>query len=164
MKRNKTGVGFLVFTILVGCATSPPVVVNQAVGPDLAPPRITLPNKGEGQLVVYTATEVIDQVNGFLPTHSAYAIYTLDGKLLRRVDNRAGSFYKDAVKVPLPSGTYKVKGHATNLGEVTVPVIIKENKTTVVDLQGTNLPQRKPTGAGQWIRLPNGQVIGMRAE
>jgi hypothetical protein len=43
-------------------------------------------------------------------------------------------------------------------------VIIKEKETTTVDLEGSNLPQHKPTGAGQWIRLPDGQVIGMRVE
>jgi len=114
--------------------------------------------------LVYTATEVNDQVDAYYPTHSSYAIYTTDGKLVRRVGNRSGSFYQDPVPVSLPQGTYKIKGRATNSGEVTVPVVIEEKKTTVVDLEGTNLPQRKPTGAGQWIRLPDGQVIGMRVE
>jgi hypothetical protein len=45
-----------------------------------------------------------------------------------------------------------------------MPVIIEQNKTTVVDLEGSALPQHRPTGAGQWIRLPNGQVVGARVE
>jgi hypothetical protein len=164
MKKTKIAFSLVILALLAGCTTGPQVVVNQAVGPDLAPPRMKLPSKGEGQLIVYTETGVTDPPDTYYPTHSAYVIYTSDGNLLRRVDNRAGSFSQDAVKVSLPAGTYKVKGRATNSGQVTVPVIIKEDKITVVDLQGTNLPQHKPTGAGQWIRLPNGQVIGMRAE
>ncbi len=83
---------------------------------------------------------------------------------MRRVDNRSGSFYQTPMTVSLPPGEYIVKGRATNVGMVNVPVIVKENKTTIVDLEGATLPQHKPTGAGQWVRLPNGQVIGMRWE
>jgi hypothetical protein len=83
---------------------------------------------------------------------------------MRRVDNRSGSFYQDPATISLPAGTYKVEGRATNSGVVLVPVIIEQNKTTVVDLEGSTLPQHRPTGAGQWIRLPNGQVVGARVE
>ena len=163
MKKIKNGLSFLFLAAAVGCVTSPQVIVNQPVGPDLAPPRVNL-NKGQGRLVVYTATEVTDPANAYFPTHSAYVIHTPDGRLVRRVDNRTGSFYQSPNPVLLPPGAYLVKGRATNAGEVSVTVIIKENKTTVVHLEGANLPQHKPTGAGQWIRLPDGQVIGMRFE
>jgi hypothetical protein len=83
---------------------------------------------------------------------------------MRLVDNLSGSFYQTPMTVSLPPGEYKVKARATNSGLVDVPVIVKENKTTIVDLDGTILPQHKPTGAGQWVRLPDGQVIGMRSE
>ena len=46
---------------------------------------------------------------------------------------------------------------------VTVPVVIKENETTTLDFDGNHFRQKSPTGAGQWVRLPSGEVIGMRA-
>jgi hypothetical protein len=91
-------------------------------------------------------------------------VYDTNGNIVRRVDNRSGSFYQSPMAVSLPAGEYKVRACATNPGLADVPVIVKENKTTIVDLDGATLPQRKPTGAGQWVRLPNGLVIGMRSE
>jgi hypothetical protein len=148
---------------VAGCASESKVVVSQPVGPDLARPRVH-PDQGTGRLVVYTAVEVANAVGSDFPTHSSYVIYASNGKLLQRVDNRTGPFYQTPRTVSLPPGEYKVEGRATNSGQVDIPVIVKEDKTTVVDLEGSNLPQHKPTGAGQWIRLPDGQVIGMRVE
>jgi hypothetical protein len=147
---------------LAGCASQQPsVAVNEPVGPDLAPARIHT-NNGQGQLVVYTALEVDNPTTSDFPTHAGYEIDDTGGKLVRHVDNRSGSFYQAPVSVSLPPGEYKVKALATNHGIVTVPIIVKENKVTTLDLQGTHFSQHKPTGAGQWVRLPSGEVIGMR--
>jgi hypothetical protein len=149
---------------LVGCAATSPTVVTQPVGPDLAQPRINV-SAGQGRLVVYTARDVgIGDPVAYFPTHSAYRIFKEDGALVRRVDNRSSTFDQQPLTVTLPVGSYKIKGRATNTGEVLVPVVVAENKTTVVDLEGNTLPQHAPTGAGQWIRLPDGKVIGMRVE
>jgi len=149
---------------LMGCAATSTTVVTQPVGPDLAQPRINV-NAGQGRLLVYTARDVgIGDPVAYFPTHSAYRIFKDDGSLVRRVDNRASTFDQQPVTVTLPVGAYKVKGRATNAGEVLVPVVVAENKTTIVDLEGSTLPQHAPTGAGQWIRLPDGKVIGMRVE
>jgi len=151
-----------VAALLAGCAAPSHTVVSQQVGPDLARPRINA-GAGQGRLVVYTATELLDPV-AYFPTHGSYAIYKEDGALLRRVDNRSGTFDQEPIAVSLPAGAYKIKGRATNAGEIEATVIVAENKTTIVDLQGATLPQHKPTGAGQWVRLPDGKVIGMRYE
>jgi len=148
---------------LAGCATRSPVVVNEPVGPDLARPRVNFSN-GQGQLVVYSTEEVVNAVASDFPTHAGYEIDDANGKLIRRVDNRSGSFYQTPVSVALPPGEYKVKAPATNYGIVTVSVIIKENETTTLDLDGAHFRQHKPTGAGQWVRLPTGEVIGMRTQ
>jgi hypothetical protein len=163
MKTLKSSLCMILATAFAGCATHTSVIVDQPVGPDLARPRIDL-NKGAGRLLVYSALESLDAVESDHPTHSSYIIYDKNGNMVRRVDNRSGSFYQTPTMVSLPAGEYKVEARATNSGLVAVPVIVKENKTTIVDLDGTTLPQRKPTGAGQWVRLPNGQVIGMRSE
>jgi hypothetical protein len=149
---------------LVGCAATSTTVVTDPVGPDLAQPKINV-NAGQGRLLVYTARDVgIGDPVAYFPTHSAYKILKDDGSVLRRVDNRSSTFDQQPLTVTLPVGKYKVKGRATNAGEVVVPVVVAENKTTVVDLEGSAFPQHAPTGAGQWIRLPDGKVIGMRVE
>jgi hypothetical protein len=163
MKRFQHSFCFVLAALFAGCATSSNPVVKEPVGPDLAAPRINL-SQGQGRLMVYSATEVDDAVNAYFPTHSAYTICDAGGKFLKHVDNRTGSFEQTPVTVSLPAGNYKVRARATNAGTVEVPVVIKEGKTTIVDLEGATLPQRRPTGAGQWVRLPNGQVIGMRVE
>jgi hypothetical protein len=162
MHRHKNWIPIVVAAALAGCATHSNVVVDQAVGPDLAPSRVNLAN-GNGQLVVYSALEAVNPVSDDFPAHAGYEIDSIDGKLLQRVDNRAGSFYQSPVTVPLPSGKYLVKARATNYGLVTVPVVIKENETTTLDLEATHFRQHKPTGAGQWVRLPSGEVIGMKS-
>jgi hypothetical protein len=163
MKRFQPSICLVLAAIFAGCAAPSTSVVKEPVGPDLATPRVDL-SQGQGRLMVYSATESTDPVNGYFPPHTAYTISDTDGKFLKRVDNRSGSFEQLPSAVSLPAGSYKVRARATNAGVVEVPVIVKEGKTTVVDLEGTTLPQRRPTGAGQWVRLPNGQVIGMRVE
>jgi hypothetical protein len=161
MTHIKTLFCVLLAAALAGCVSQPTVAVKEPVGPDLAPARIHV-NDGQGQLVVYTALEVANPASSDFPTHAGYEIDDADGKLVRRVDNRSGSFYQAPMSVPLPPGKYNVKAPATNHGIVTVPVIIKENEVTTLDLEGTHFHQHKPTGAGQWVRLPSGEVIGMR--
>jgi hypothetical protein len=161
MTAIKTLSCVLLAAAFAGCASRPSVAVNDPVGPDLAPARIQV-NNGQGQLVVYTALEVVNPATSDYPTHAGYEIEDADGKLIRRVDNRSGSFYQAPASVPLSPGEYKVKALATNHGIVTVPVIVKENEVTTLDLEGSHFRQHKPTGAGQWVRLPSGEVIGMR--
>lgn len=162
MDLTAKSISLLLFFAFAGCATHTNVVVNEPVGPDLARPRVNL-SQGQGQLVVYSALEVASPVSSDFPTHTAYEIFDSSGNLIRHVDNRSGSFYQTPATVRLAAGEYKVKALATNHGTVTVSVILKENETTVLDLDATHFRQHKPTGAGQWVRLPTGEVIGMRA-
>lgn len=164
MKHTKNLFVVVALAMFAGCATDrPAVVVKDAVGPDLAPPRRLVAPAGLGQLVVYSALEVANPVSSDFPTHAAYDVYAADGKLVRRVDNRSGSFYQSPATVMLPQGQYTVKAPVANYGVVTVPVVIEENETTTLDFNGGHFRQKKPTGAGQWVRLPSGEVIGMRA-
>jgi hypothetical protein len=162
MHRYKNLVYIAFAAALAGCATRSTVVVDQPVGPDLARPRVNLAG-GNGQLVVYTAPDVANPVSSDFPTHAGYEIDDANGKLLRRVDNRSGPFYQTPAAVSLAPGQYVVKAPAANYGLVSVPVVIKENETTTLDLEAAHFRQHKPTGAGQWVRLPTGEVIGMRS-
>lgn len=162
MDLTLKSIWLLLLVGFAGCATRTGMVVDQSVGPDLARARINL-SQGQGQLVVYSALDVVSPVGADFPTHSQYEIYDVNENLVRRVDNRSGSFYQTPATVRLPAGKYEVKALATNHGLVTVPIIVKEDETTVLDLDATHFRQHKPTGAGQWVRLPTGEVIGMRA-
>jgi hypothetical protein len=159
MKSLKASFYFMALIAFSGCATDTPTVLNQPVGP--ARSQVGR-HEGEGELVVYSAPELVDPADSAHPTHSSYTLYNRDGKILRRVDNRSGSFYQGPVAVSLPAGTYKVAGRATNNGLVIVPVVIEGGRTTILDLDGSTLPQSKPQPGDQWVRLPDGQVIGNR--
>lgn len=162
--KIKNSLCIIILAAAAGCATPSTVAVKDPVGPNLAPPR-PHPNQnaGQGQLVVYTSMEVANPDNSDFPTHVGYSIYGDDGKLLERVDNRSGSFYQSPASVNLSPGKYTIKAHVTNYGMVSVPVVIEENQTTSLDLDSSHFRQKTPTGAGQWVRLPGGEVIGMRA-
>ncbi|MGH8140176.1 MAG: hypothetical protein ACREVV_18520 [Steroidobacteraceae bacterium] len=61
-----------------------------------------------------------------------------------------------------------MKALAVDSGYVDVPVVIEPRRTTVVDVDGTALPQGARASAdsggnGRWIRLPNGHVVGSQA-
>lgn len=153
---------FLIFLVAVtGCATRARVVVQQAVGPARA--VLARRRNSNGSLVVYSAMEVINAADARHPAHSSYRIYMPDGKLLRDVDNREGSFYQDPIAVPLAPGKYNIEARATNVGWVELPVIIEQGRTTVVDLDGDVLPPHE-AGNGEWVRLPGGQIVGSRAQ
>src|SRR5881409_3376651 len=103
-----------------GCAFNRHVVLRTAVGPAPLVPGTRSP---EGGLTVYSALDLgtpgePDNVS----YHSGYKIYSLDGKLLKYVNNKAGPTYiEDPVTVSLPSGRYNVVARAAAFGTVTVP-------------------------------------------
>lgn len=160
MKTLKAFFYFMALIAFSGCDTDAPMVLNQPVGPA----RLQVGrHEREGGLLVYSAPALVYPADSAHPTHTNYTIYDRDGKILRRVDNRSGSFYQAPVAVSLPTGTYKVKGRVTNYGLVIVPVVIESGRTTILDLDGSTLPQSKPQRDDPWARLPDGQVIGNRA-
>lgn len=143
---------------LTGCLTTAPLVLEQPVGPG---PASLGSGSGQGDLVVYSALEV-NMADADHPTHASYTILTADEQPLKKVDNRTGSFYEDPVVVALPAGKYRIKARATNAGWVDLPVVIEASRTTVVDLDGATLPQHPRRNDDQWVRLPDGQVIGSK--
>ena len=160
MKALKMPIQVVVLILLSSCVTNRRVVINEPVGP---PRPATNRRKGEGELVVHSAREVRNPADSEHLTHSSYKVYSEDGRVLRRVRNLDGSFYADPVPVRLPVGTYKVEARATNIGVVVIPVVIEEGQTTIVYLDGETLPaDLSLTHDGDWIRLPDGQIVGRR--
>jgi hypothetical protein len=88
----------------------------------------------EGYLLVYSAT---DEVNdGDLPfnAHSSYLIYTPNGKVFKSVENHMSRSDEIPERVSLPAGFYIVEARSANNGYVCVRVVIKPSRLTLLDL------------------------------
>ncbi len=144
---------------LMGCASSRTVVVHNPVGPWRA--RVTA-DEGTGQLIVYSATRVTLSDQSEYPVHTPYTILGSDDRVIRRINNTSGLFSQSPATVSLPAGEYHVKALAADTGYVVLPVIIEPQQTTIVDLDGTALPQDAHDDT-DLVTLPNGRAIGASA-
>ena len=154
MKAIHFSVCLLGLTALVGCASGPPFLVHDTVGPQRQHRR------SDGELVVYSATYVTAANQSLYPAHSDYTVSDHKGQPYD-VRNRSGLFGSDPAHVRLLPGRYEVKALRSGGGYVVVPVVIEAGKKTVLDLDGTAMPQQQ--AANDVVRLPDGQVIGWRA-
>jgi hypothetical protein len=151
------------FVALVsGCAFNRSIVLDAAVGP----PRPVVESRSpEGRLVVYSGFDVggggVDSDHNL---HSDYKIYFLDGKALRDVSNKVSNVIEDPATISLPPGKYIVIAKAASFGMVTVPVVIEAGKTTPVHLDGSELTGGRQTSTNDFIRLPDGLIVGWRAQ
>ena len=92
--------------------------------------RIELP---QGYLKVYSVSDEFN--DGAYYAHSSYAIYSIDGRLFKRVENNI--FRTDDLippQVALPIGSYTVVARSQRVGEVRVRFLIKARQWTTVDL------------------------------
>jgi len=112
----------------------------------------------QGYLKVYSATD--ESNDGCLAyySHSSYAIYTIDGKLFKSVENHISPTDESPELVTLPAGSYLVIARSNRQGDVGIRVAIKAGQLTVLDL---DLGERD----GQTVTLtrvvaPGGQPIG----
>ncbi|HUI61301.1 MAG TPA: hypothetical protein VLX90_13820 [Steroidobacteraceae bacterium] len=122
----------------------------------------------DGTLLVYSATRVTTSDDSEYPVHTPYTIYGRSEQVVRRIENTSGLFSKDPQTVSLKPGEYRIKALAAGAGYVVIPVIIESQRTTVVDLDGSALPQgsrscRNGDGGAGWVRLPDGHVVGSPA-
>lgn len=150
----------MLVTLLVsaGCAQVQPLVLDEPIGP-----LTWKPDTSRGSLVVYTDTEASSLDPADYVPRSDYQLYTAENEFLRTVNNRSRSSLRDPVTVDLPVGRYTVIARLSHFGRVRVPVVIQGGRTTVVDLTREVL-SRATAANGDWVRLPNGQVIGSRSE
>ena len=155
----------LVTGALISGCTSENGLVLDPVGPP--PLQRSAVNSKKGTLLVYSAYDVGGNWNGRdpdRPVHSNYQIFSRDGNLLRSVHNDSGTLQQDPVPVELPAGKYRVIANANGHGEVTIPVIIEAQQTTLLHLEGggswSNGMESNPTNV---VRLPDGQMVGWRA-
>jgi hypothetical protein len=87
----------------------------------------------QGFLKVYSTTDEFNDGNAWYFPHSFYAIYTVDGKLVKNVKSR---FTDDATPevVALPVGSYIVVARSEKDGYIRLPVVIKAGQRTILDL------------------------------
>ena len=161
MRAGRTlvgSVGPLCLVLLAACATPAPIVLLEPVGP-LRTQAAT--GDSDGALLVYSATRVTTSDDSEYPVHTPYTIYGRNQQIMRRVENTSGLFSKDPQTVSLKPGEYRIKALATGAGYVVIPVIIESHRTTVVDLDGSALPQPSHRSTDpEWVHLPDGHVVG----
>jgi hypothetical protein len=164
MKTSFTLTLFAAAMLLVGCASNRNQLTLDAVGPSAQPME---GNSTLGTLVVYSAFKRNADFNSADPNrqeYSDYRILTANGDLLRRVHNNSGTIFQDVVSVSLAPGKYQVAARANGYGYVIVPVVVEAQHSTVLHLEGgPPWPDTSVFNQTNSVRLPDGQIVGMRA-
>jgi len=144
--------------LMISCANRP--VAVDLVGPPLNSPYAMV---GGGNLIVYSATEE-KRLDKGLPyyLHTGYLIKTSEGKTFKWVPNHTGDMDESAQLVSLPAGHYVVVASSEEYGRLNVPVVIGAFRTTEIHLEGKWKPDGKPAQGVDFVRLPNGRVIGWK--
>jgi len=97
--------------------------------------------------------------------HTNYAVYSEDGKLVRKVTNAIGVHDEDPALVEMPGGKYVVLAESERYGMVKVKVVIEPGKLTTVNLEyNKQPPSGLSKGNNDLVRLPDGSIVGERAE
>lgn len=154
----------------ISCASSGGPLMLGPVGPEGSKHFEAIPT---GYLKVYSATEDYHNGSGedldfrgvhYYP-HTNYAVYSEDGKLVRKVTNAIGVHDEDPALVEMPGGTYVVLAESECYGMVKVKVVIEPGKLTTVNLEYNKQPPSGPSkGNNDLVRLPNGSIVGWRAK
>lgn len=109
-----------------------------------------------GYLLVLSATDPFD--DGGVPyyAHSAYSIYTADGKFFKHVENHISLSDEVPSLVTLPAGSYTIEARSENRGYVRVPIVITAGRQTVLDPdREQTVTQKRLARAKQSRRLAN---------
>jgi len=144
---------------LASCASVPPTIVQERVGPS---PGVAVNEADNGFLTVYSSTEwTTDDDGPSLLGYTNYEIDSADGRLFEEVSN--GKF--EPTRVILPKGAYTVVAESATSATVRIPVAIEPGKMTVLHLETERDWNKASVGirSADLVRLPNGQPIGFRA-
>jgi hypothetical protein len=163
----KTLYAYLVLTgaalLCSSCAYNQHGVVLNSVGPS---PYVS-GTSTTGTLMVFSAFSVTSPGIGDFEHRQHYSDYKIlsdDGKPLQTVHNDVGTVTKEATRVQLAPGKYRVSANSNGFGTVTVPVIIAANQTTILHLEGGYLwPKDAAPDLSNSVRLPDGEIVGWRA-
>ena len=87
-----------------------------------------------GYLQVNSATDRFEDGGLEYYAHSSYTVYTVDGKVFKRVENHLAASDETPEVVSLPIGSYIVEARSEMDGDVRRPVTIKQSGRTILDL------------------------------
>jgi hypothetical protein len=87
----------------------------------------------QGYLTVYSATDRFEDGELQYYAHSPYAIYTIGGKLFKRVENHLSATDEAPEMVSLPIGSYIVEARSEKGGYIRTPVAINESRRTILN-------------------------------
>ncbi len=88
----------------------------------------------QGYLTVYLTADEFNDGNAWYFPHSAFAVYTIDGKLVKNVKSDFTYDEIPEVLVPLPVGSYIVVARSEKDKYIRLPVVIKAGQRTILDL------------------------------
>ncbi len=88
----------------------------------------------QSYLKVYSATDEFNDGDAWYFPHSSYAIYTIEGKFFKNVENHISRSDEIPEVVMLPVGAYTVEARSEQDGYVRIPVAIKEGRQTILHL------------------------------
>jgi hypothetical protein len=91
------------------------------------------PERPQGYLTVYSATDRFEDGELLYYAHSPYAIYTIDGRLFKRVENHLSASDETPEMVSLPIGAYIVELRSEKGGYIRTPVAINEGRRTILN-------------------------------
>jgi hypothetical protein len=108
-------------------------------GPTIAEGRDRRPGNGDypvestdGSLTVYVTADEFNDAWYF--PHSFYAIYTIDGKLFKKINSQYSADEEIPDVVALPFGSYIVVARSEKEGYIRLPVVIEAGRRTILDL------------------------------
>jgi len=155
MKANLSIIsGALSIALLAGCASKP--VILSPVGPE--PENHAAAFKGYLQVYSDTETHVIGDGPPYY-THTGYSIYDRSGVREKYVPNHIGDMDESPMLVRVPVGTHFVVAESSAYGRVTIPVMIKASRKTVVHLD-RNWRPALDARSNNLVRLPDGEAVG----
>jgi len=88
----------------------------------------------QGYLTVYSATDRAEDGDLLYYAHSSYAIYTVDGKLFKHVENHLSATDEAPETVSLPIGSYIVEARSERDGYIRRLVTIDEGRRTILNV------------------------------
>jgi hypothetical protein len=91
-------------------------------------------HSAQGYLLVYSATDPVDDGDLIFNVHSSYSVYTPDGKLFKNVENHISRSDEIPELVSLPVGSYIVGARSANNGYIRLRVAIKPGQRTTLAL------------------------------
>jgi hypothetical protein len=157
--KNISLIGAAIIPLLAGCASTP--VALDSIGP--APAKPSGEYVPTGWLRVYTATDAHEiGDNTYYYTHTGYRIYSEDGRLWKYIPNHTGDMDESVANVQIPEGNYRISAQSEAYNFVSVPVIIRADKTTDIHLETTwKAPAGTPTN--ELVYLPDGYPVGWKS-